>query len=302
MVRRSLARNNAPPKPNSSSLVAIGFTFIIAFLLGHLHAQLTNQAIGSIDSYSIGVPQQSNGWHSIDVFYGQTDHLERMLPEGQEWFSQVRQDEAIAKILGNKRNGYFVDLAANDATFLSNTYALERKLGWNGLCIEPNPMYWSNLTYRDCQVVAAVVGEERMKEMPFLMAAEKGGAVGQEFNNKDKWKGRAVPKYTVTLLEILQRYNAPQQIDYLSLDVEGAEHFIMKNFPLDKYSISIMTVERPNDELKALLERHGFSKVTRFSNWGETLWLHKSALSLVNVEEIDQEFKPTKKPKSMAEA
>jgi len=39
----------------------------------------------------------------------------------------------------NKTN-FFVDLAAYEPRFLSNTYLLEQK-GWEGLCIEPNSDY-----------------------------------------------------------------------------------------------------------------------------------------------------------------
>ena len=39
--------------------------------------------------------------------------------------------------------GYFIDLAANDWQKDSNTYALEAFDDWNGLCVEPNDVYWS---------------------------------------------------------------------------------------------------------------------------------------------------------------
>ena len=52
--------------------------------------------------------------------------------------------------------------------------------------------------------------------------------------------------YTVSLQEILRNHRAPHVIDYLSLDAEGAEDFLMNHFPFDKYRIKIMTVERPN--------------------------------------------------------
>lgn len=78
------------------------------------------------------------GWHPIHVFYGDRKGLGA--PETQRWFSQVHQDEIVVDLVG--KNGYFVDLAANDAKDLTNTLALERDHGWNGLCIEPNPGYW----------------------------------------------------------------------------------------------------------------------------------------------------------------
>mmetsp|Transcript_25626 Transcript_25626/g.43524 ORF Transcript_25626/g.43524 Transcript_25626/m.43524 type:complete len:263 (-) Transcript_25626:60-848(-) len=242
------------------------------------------------------VKEDHEGWHSIEVFYGRKDSLESSLPR-LEWFSQARQDEAVATLLHHKRNGYFVDLAANDATILSNTYSLEKKYGWRGLCIEPNPMYWANLTYRDCQVVAAVVGNRRMEEVYFRFdAGDHSGIAGDGFDNGKHLIRKSRLVYTVTLKEILRRFGAPKTIDYLSLDVEGAEEFIMKNFPLAEYSISILTVERPKDSLQALFAKHGFKKLQRLTRWGETLWAHESVLNTLDSSTIDQ-FKPPPKQK-----
>jgi hypothetical protein len=304
------------PKPysnNGVTSVVIALTFVGGFFLGHIHAGLTDaaqetslraDALGStivssavVSSPASGDREYGNGWHSIEVFYGQKNHLEQMLPTDLEWFSQARQDEVVATLLKGKRNGYFVDLAANDATVLSNTYSLEQKFGWTGLCVEPNPMYWANLTYRDCQVVAAIAGNQRMEEVFFRFdAGDHSGIIG--FDNGQHLKRVSQPKYTVTLTEILTRFNAPKKIDYLSLDVEGAEEFIMQHFPLKDYTISLMTVERPKDTLRALFEKNGFQFITRLSRWGETLWAHESVMDSLDLSNIE-EFKPTKKPKEI---
>ena len=50
------------------------------------------------------------------------------------------------KLIIVEQNGFFLDLAANDAVTLSNTLFLEQKLAWNGICIEPNLEYYSSKT------------------------------------------------------------------------------------------------------------------------------------------------------------
>mmetsp|Transcript_23904 Transcript_23904/g.39539 ORF Transcript_23904/g.39539 Transcript_23904/m.39539 type:complete len:325 (-) Transcript_23904:41-1015(-) len=317
MVRPSIKQKGSTSKGIGSVIVAC--VFVGGFFLGHIHAGLTNQAQenslradvlsttpppinSAAAAKSYGSSGQSgreygNGWHSIEVFYGKTDHLEKMLPPDLEWFSQARQDEVVTTLLKGKRNGYFVDLAANDATVLSNTYSLEKKFGWTGLCVEPNPVYWANLTYRDCQVVAAVAGNERMEEVYFRDAGDKSGMLG--FDNGYKFQKESRPRYTVTLTEILTRFNAPKNIDYLSLDVEGAEEFIMQHFPLKDYTISVMTVERPQESLRALFEKNGFKFITRLTKWGETLWAHESVMDSLDLSTI-QDFNPKNKPKQEA--
>ena len=106
------------------------------------------------------------GWKEIHVFYHDRDaglNLTGDVESDPKWFSQVHQDEIVVDLLG--RNGYFIDLAANDAREFSNTLALERSYGWTGLCIEPNPVYWYGLSHRKCTVVGALVGGdiERME-------------------------------------------------------------------------------------------------------------------------------------------
>jgi hypothetical protein len=224
---------------------------------------------------------KTNGWQSIDVFYGSNEYVESQLPSGQKWFSQAAQEQAVLSLLRNKRGGFFIDLASNDATFLSNSYILERDYGWQGLCIEPNPVYWYNLThYRpNCQLVGAVVGRTTMEQVPFRYSGnEHGGIAGDGFDNGKRWKQKSTYEYTISLLDLFQRYQVPKVVDYLSLDVEGAEGFIMSAFPLKEYRIKLLTVERPKKELCDFLESHGYKNIQRLSSWGETLWAHTDFL------------------------
>jgi len=41
-------------------------------------------------------------------------------------------------VFNEKRNGYFLDIGAHDGIHISNTYLLERRYGWSGICIEAN--------------------------------------------------------------------------------------------------------------------------------------------------------------------
>jgi len=260
-------------------------------------------------------PEENNGWKPVHIFYGDSQHIVSHSAITSEyfpkirWYSQARQDEVVAALLRNKKNGYFIDLAANDPIKISNTYALETHFGWRGLCMEPNPMYWSGLSYRKCTTVAAVVGSERMQEVYFKFPnreGPKGGIVGKEFDNKEPSKFKEdKPRYTVPLLEIFQKFQTPPVIDYLSLDVEGAEELVMSSFPFDLYRFNIITLERPSEKLQEMLKNHGyqFERLLK-RNSHDTLWIHKSMQDKLDVEaacKIDtdgfsyHEIEPTRK-------
>lgn len=152
------------------------------------------------------------GWKQISVFYGNLSLLPT--PSGM-WPSQSQQDTIVAELFHNKRKGYFVDLAANDAYTLSNTYGLEKELDWQGLCIEANPRYWRNLSFRNCHVAAAVVGTARMEKVQFNLQGVLGGIVGDGFDNSEEAAKHPTPFFTTTLKEIFALYQTPILIDYM---------------------------------------------------------------------------------------
>jgi Methyltransferase FkbM domain len=249
----------------------------------------------------------NDGWKLIHVFVGAsmsntTKRIEQMVDASTiskdyfystQWFSQVQQDYVVYHLLRQKQNGFFVDLAANDAIRISNTFALETYHHWDGIVIEPNSIYWSGLAYRSCNVVAAVVGQQSEQEMKFKFPkhkpAPKGGLVGPNFDNHNDKQNQQPNggrddddnqmRYTVTLREIFERFNAPPVIDYFSLDIEGAETFVMESFPFDQYRFHILTVERADPRLRQLLEQNGYVQMKQLKKWGETLWMHFSILN-----------------------
>ena len=86
---------------------------------------------------------------------------------------------------------------------------------------------------------------------------------------KPDYKKLTVEKQMVVLSDVLDKYKAPPIIDYLSLDVEGAELRILKAFPFDRYIFRVMTIEhngypKPMAQLRRLLESKNYKimKVT----------------------------------------
>ena len=158
--------------------------------------------------------------------------------------------------MNQHKNDFLGDLAANDATKLSNTFPLERDLNWGGLCIEA-------LSYCKCKVVGAVAaGKDRLQEVKFRMplVIEHEDFDNRASNKLKHHKGPPIDLYTVPLLEELEHFDArpSRVIDYLSLDVEGAEYFVIKDFPFDRYTIKTMTIERPKQELVDLFYTNGY--------------------------------------------
>lgn len=275
-------RDGSKLKPLSFALGAIaGCAVTFLLMINVLHERSLGQSTGNtnlrqpqqLPSSSLSTVNQE-GWHPIHVFYGEESGLGA--PADRPWFAQVHQDEVLMDLIGP--NGYFIDLASNDAVEFSNTLALERH-GWKGLCVEPNPRYWYGLSHRKCTVVGALVGASKEK-VRVKFRGVFGGIVGKMdeklANRKKEPDAELENRFTAPLGNVLEKFRVPHEIDYLSLDVEGAEYLIMKDFPFERYHIKIMTVERPSNELRRLLEEKGFVFLKDLAWWGETLWAHQS--------------------------
>mmetsp|Transcript_25400 Transcript_25400/g.28424 ORF Transcript_25400/g.28424 Transcript_25400/m.28424 type:complete len:306 (+) Transcript_25400:310-1227(+) len=267
------------------------------------------QVVGPVGSAAENTANNNHvGWHQIDVFYGQRDDTFLTLPDHHNgWFSQVGQDQTVHWLLEEKRGGFFVDLAANDATMISNSYSLEANHEWDGLCIEANSKYWARLAYRNCKVIGAVVGHQRMEAINFNFGPKTsssvnyhhggyengmlGGIVDNHMDNKvaktNHELNNVVQRYTVPLQEIFERNHVPTTIDYFSLDVEGAESYIMSSFPFDQYRFRLLSIERPKADLQALLRSHNYTHVTQAAgkkvgkvSWDQ-IWAHESEMERI---------------------
>jgi FkbM family methyltransferase len=192
-------------------------------------------------------------------------------------YSQIGQDAWVLKRISEP--GYFVDIGATDGITNSNTYALE-DLGWSGICVEPNLDYYAKLkANRNCIVSSAAIYPVGGKDLELLVAGEYSSLFEYAHNDHhyshrlEKPRQRVV---TMTLDELLDLHKAPKKIDYLSLDVEGAELDILKSFSWD-YQIRLITVEHNNginkDPLAELLEGMGYKRAPEDSQWDH--WYEK---------------------------
>lgn len=71
-------------------------------------------------------------------------------------------------------------------------------------------------------------------------------------------------------------------IDFLSLDIEGAEYIALKLFPFDEYIFRCMVIERPNRQLNLLLHRHNYRQVAHLNY--DVVYMHADFLNELNLD------------------
>jgi hypothetical protein len=105
-----------------------------------------------------------------------------------------------------------------------------------------------------------------------------GGIISSETDNQpDSAVADIVAVPTTTLSNLLVKLSAPKKIDYLSIDIEGAEERVLKGFPFLDYHISCITIERPSQALRAIPEANGFILIKEIPGL-DCFYLHKDML------------------------
>ncbi|WP_332863676.1 FkbM family methyltransferase [Pannus brasiliensis] len=179
--------------------------------------------------------------------------------------SQQGQDYwVINEVFHGKRNGYFVEIGSADGISINNTYLLEKVYGWTGICVEPNPEYFALLQKVRTATCFNVCVDRDFGKVEFVLDKLHGGILeSHHYNQSVSGQTRALAERTISLeaiplVDLLKQANAPRVIDYLSIDVEGAETRILGDFPFDEYQFTCMTVELPSPELQEVLQTNGY--------------------------------------------
>lgn len=195
--------------------------------------------------------------------------------------AQLNQDLFVLLNLNLKKNGYFVEFGATDGFNLSNTYLLEKHFGWSGILAEPGRS-WHNalIANRDCSIEKRCVYKSTGDKIIFLDASRHELSTIIEFANNDyhsalRKQSDTYEVETISLSDMLAKYDAPKVIDYLSIDTEGSELEILSAFDFNEYDIRVITVEHNytanREKIYDLLISAGFKRVyedySQFDDW-----------------------------------
>ncbi|MGO1159059.1 FkbM family methyltransferase [Acinetobacter lwoffii] len=202
--------------------------------------------------------------------------------------SQFGQDLFILYKTKFKRNGFFVEFGATDGKSISNTYILEKDYGWTGILAEPAKTWHPQLKKNRAVIIDhRCVWSHSKEKIQFnetdikeLSTIDYFSAL--DMHSKMRVNGNCYDVETISLIDLLREYNAPKKIDYLSIDTEGSEYEILKNFDFKEYHIDLITVEHNFTEMRGnilnLLTSKGYVRVFVEYSDVDDWYVHESFL------------------------
>lgn len=204
----------------------------------------------------------------------------------ETYYSQIEQDKYLNEtVFKNYKNGTFVDVGAHDGISLSNSYYLEKYRHWNGICIEPMPDTFNKLRVNRPSILSLNIAiDETEGEADFILNSgytEMLSGLANKIdnshlerinseNNKFGGQSQTIRVKTSPLQNILDKYQL-RHINYLSIDVEGAEFSVLKSINYNSTFIDVIDFEHNYSPIKAeiisFLENKGFVVVPKDFKW-----------------------------------
>lgn len=194
------------------------------------------------------------------------------------FYSQEKQDEYLeTTIFKGYKHGIFMDIGAHDGVSLNNTLYFERTNQWTGINVEPNKKVYDQLVINrpdsiniNCAVcnnngTAQFICNTGYTEM---LSGLKDAYHPKHFERLTR-ENREMGG-TTEFMEVITRKvesicdeHDIKHINYLSIDVEGAEFDVIKSINFDKVFIDVIGFENNYQDVSESITKYleGFDYV-----------------------------------------
>jgi len=172
--------------------------------------------------------------------------------------SQDNQDKFLETfVFKGHKNGFYVDVGAHDGVSFNNTYYFEKQNNWNGINVEPIKTVFDKLVSNrpnNNNINCAVCNNDGETEFVCNTGyTEMISGIKDTFDLRH-WKrldyenetmngSTEIIRVNTKKLETIFNENNVTHVNYLSIDVEGAEFEVIKSINFDKVFIDVIGFE-----------------------------------------------------------
>ena len=198
-------------------------------------------------------------------------------------YAQHGEDLLVEQLLGKIKS--FIDVGANDGVLFSNTYKFA-KTGARGLCLEPSPSCFlklrlNHLFHSRVKCVRAAVSN-RSGSISFIKDGYEEVLSRVTDPSCSQTANHSIDEPTIsvsalTLEKILHRYSCFQQVDLLSVDVEGHEQQVFEGLQNCPFQARVIVLEADKVEAGNILSLPVLKDyIPKYTNGVNLILLHKS--------------------------
>jgi FkbM family methyltransferase len=189
-------------------------------------------------------------------------------------YAQRFEDFHLWRCFDGQATGFYIDIGAGHPVYDNVSFAFYLA-GWRGITVEPNPTLAAlGREVRPRDRLHEVLVGAAAGEATFYLQREFHGlstTIAEHARAAEKEVGRGAESLTLPIVTLttLCEQHAPPAIDFLKVDVEGAEADVLRGGDWQRFRPKVVVVEaikpftlKPAwDEWEPLLARHGYACV-----------------------------------------
>jgi len=176
------------------------------------------------------------------------------------------EQKLVRHFFGDKTDGFYVDIGANEPIIQSQTYHLEQ-LGWNGLLVEPIPSYCELLKDQRSGITiqCACSSPENEGQRLQLSLAEGHSTLNEKPIAKGSVSHESIFVTCRTLDSVLEDNLVKPGFEFISIDIEGHEMEMFKGFSLGHWKPQLVLLEDHvlNHEKHRHMKQNGYMLILR---------------------------------------
>ena len=163
---------------------------------------------------------------------------------GPSHYSEHVEEWILKDYFKGRRAGVFVEVGANHHERSSNTFYLEKDLGWSGVAVEPQVKFAGGYReFRPRTTFVPLFISDVSNQRATLYVTENDSVASSDKEFTEHW-GEVTPTTatTSTLDDVLDRLQI-EKIDFLSMDIELAEPQALAGFSIGRFAPALVAVE-----------------------------------------------------------
>jgi len=203
-------------------------------------------------------------------------------------------DAIYQKYFGRRTDGCFVEVGAFDGEYVSNTSGLA-DIGWTGHYIEPVPEYAERCKARHARNSRVTVSQVAIGAEPATVEINVAGPLStiserarRNFQSLDWAKGyfareERVTVRQLTLNDYLEQHAVKPGFELLSVDVEGYEWEVLRNFDIKKWRPQMVVIELHDQNENYLALREDCKKIVQYFSEHDYKPIYKDSSNTIYV-------------------
>lgn len=184
---------------------------------------------------------------------------------GTRIYSQEGEDILLERMIGTRTKGFYIDVGAHHPYRYSNTCYFYKR-GWSGINIEPNPdLYRLFLKHRKRDINLNLGLNIKQQELKYYYFDDPAMNTFSPETADELIAGnykllRTEIVSTTTLALALQDQSIPPVVDFINIDTEGFDYYIIQSNDWERIKPRFILIESKADSVQQVLD----SELTKY--------------------------------------